>query len=1363
MSMTESQAADEPVLVAALGASAGGLEALEDFFDHMQPDTGVSFLVAQHLDPNRESIGPDLLGQHTSMPVRQAVDGDILRPDHVYVAPPDAWMTLGQGTLHMEPRQGRGSPTVVDRLFRSMAADAGPAAVAILLSGAGSDGAIGIGWVREAGGLAMVQDPATARFDSMPRHGITIGRVADILPPAGLAARVAEYAEQVRRGESETSTGSYGDSGAAIERIVTLLLGSTGHDFSLYKPATLLRRVARRAKRRSCAGLDQYAELLEDDPREIQVLFEDLLIGVTSFFRDPEAFDTIRRQVIPRIVDERDAGGSIRVWVAGCGTGQEAYSLAMLFREALADRTEAPALKIFATDANENALAVARRGHYPQGIVEEVPADLMKRYFRSEESEKRVTEELREACIFARHDLLSDPPFSSLDLISCRNVLIYLRQEAQDRLLPLFHYALKPGGTLFLGSSEGVTGHARLFREIQDGHHLFQRRDTAVRLPQAFPGHRIASRPGTSRLPAGGQPGPRPERTSARATYTEELEHLLLSKYTPPCVIVDEDRTIIYIHGRTGEFLEPSPGRPSDDLMAMARVGLRPQLRSAMVEAVRTKETVMREGVSLGARGSWDRVDLTVHPLRESHGAGDLYLVLFQKRAGWEVRREAGEAGEATAGPEGDGADTDRIIEELERELTETRRQLLASLREQESANEELRAANEELTSMNEELQSSNEELQTADEETQSVNEELETVNTELNQRVLELKQALSDLDNLFASNEIATIFLNRQLRIQRFTPAATSIFRLQEADIGRPLSDITSRIVAYGDDMANEVAGVLDTLEPLQREIRVDHEGAWYDMRIHPYRTIDDEMEGVVLTFVDITEIKRLEQVRSRLGAIVEGMHDAVVGHDLNGLITSWNEAARHLFGYDPEEAIGRDLSLIVPADHTHEVDAALAEVLRGGWTSPVETVLKTREDQRVHVSINLSPIRDHAGRVVEIAQTARDISARVEAEQTARDADLRKNEFLTMLGHELRNPLGTIRNSVEFLARRAATVPELDEEDREPLDVLVRQVGYMANLVNDLTDAARMSNGRFDLHEERMDLAAIVREGLADYRGWAEDLGVTLEGQVPDEALWIEGDRTRLAQVLGNLIQNACKYSLEKGVVSVAIRREERWALVSVRDRGPGLEADEIERIFDLFDRGSRSLDASSGPGGLGVGLPVARRLVELHGGSLWAASPGRGQGSTFTFRVPLADEHASTTSRPGPDAGAAPSPRRVLVVEDDRDAADSMRRLLVLMGHEVRVAYTADAARQLILDEPPDVVLCDIHLSGELDGYELARALRGEPRSAAVRLVALTGFGRDIDREQAREAGFDQHLTKPVTADDLERALGGRESAD
>jgi two-component system CheB/CheR fusion protein len=1357
-----SEPLDGPVLVAALGASAGGLEALEDFFDHMPTDSGVAFVVIQHLDRSRESIGPELLGGHTRMPVRQAEEGDVLLADHVYVTPPDAWMTVREGTLHLERPEAHGPPTVVDRFFRSLAEDQGRRAVAILLSGAGSDGAVGIGRVREAGGLAMVQDPVTARFDSMPRHGITSARVTDVLPPAGLATRLAEHAERVGAGRAEPGPRSLDLSEAAFDRVATVLQRETGHDFSRYKSATILRRLTRRIQLRRCAGLDEYLTLIADDPEEAHALYEDLLIGVTDFFRDPEVFRALREREIPRIVEEHGPGRPIRIWVPGCGTGQETYSLAMLFAEAMRDRPEPPPVKIFATDVNESALAVARRAAYPQGIAEEVPPELLERYFRAENGELRIADEIREECIFATHDLLFDPPFSDLDLISCRNLFIYFRPEAQNRLVPLFHFALRPGGVLLLGPSERVTGHESLFREVEGGHQIFRRREPTGALSTPFTLRRTGVSTRGSRSPAGERSRHTVGSPAGAEGRVRELERVLLNEFTPPCVMVDDDHRIVHYQGRTGNYLEPASGRPSDALLDMARPGLRHHLRTALTEAAATGETVVRPGVMVETAEGWEHVDITVRPVKRDGDGANLYLVLFQAGAAPAQARTPGGSGPAAgSAEEGGEARENRVIEELELELHDMRDQLQATILEVETANEELRAANEELISMNEELQSSNEELQTAEEEAQSVNEELVTVNAELNQKIGQLKEVHSDLDNLFRSTQIATIFLDDRLNIRRFTPAAMEIFRLKDSDAGRPIRDITSRIVGRPDLVLSDVRRVLDTLEPVEREVWADEGGECYSMRIFPYRTVDDVIDGVALTFVNITRVKQLEHEKGRLAAIVEGMHDAVVGRRPDGTITSWNEGASRLFGYAPEEILGRSFSLLVPEDREEETRVAVEEVLRGDWTAPIETTRLTRAGERMDVSVNLAPIRDREGEVVAISETARDITARIVAERAVREAERRKDEFLTMLGHELRNPLGTIRSSVDILMRTGSA--ERGAEEAELVEILDRQVGYLAALVDDLTDAARLTSGRFSLRLEPVDLWELVRKSAEDYRGFAERSGVELEADVPGGSLWLEADRTRLAQVLGNLLQNACKYAPAGVRIVLEARREDGAVVVSVRDEGPGLEEDELEGIFGLFERGSRSRSVPPGEAGLGLGLPVARRLVELHGGTLRAASEGVGRGSTFTIRLPLTRTLTPESGAPRPGrAGAAGAagdgapPRRVLVVEDNQDVAHTLERLLRTMGHEVFVAYEARSALALARDERPEVLLCDISLPGDMDGYGVARVLRGDPDTAGIRLVAVTGYGRDVDRDRAREAGFDEHLTKPVTADSLDRVL-------
>ncbi|HSR41429.1 MAG TPA: PAS domain-containing protein, partial [Longimicrobiales bacterium] len=665
------------------------------------------------------------------------------------------------------------------------------------------------------------------------------------------------------------------------------------------------------------------------------------------------------------------------------------------------------------------------------------------------------------------------------------------------------------------------------------------------------------------------------------------------------------------------------------------------------------------------------------------------------------------------------------------------------------------RVANEELISMNEELQSSNEELQTAQEETQSINEELQTVNTELSQKMEQLKEAHADLDNLFRSTDIATIFLDGDLRIKRFTPPATDVFRLQEEDAGRRIGDITSRIVGDGPRLAEELHSVLDTLEPVEREIRAGDDHQWYVMRIFPYRTVEDVIDGVVLTFVDISDLKRLEHERTRLAAIVEGMHDAVVGHRPDGTITSWNEGAERLFGYEAGEAIGRDMSLIMPAEHDGEIESSVEQVLRGEWTKAEETVRRTRGGERLHVSVNLSPVRDETGRVVEISQTARDITGRILAERAVREGERRKDEFLAMLGHELRNPLGVIRNGIELLKQER--IPGEEGGDADPIQVLDRQVRYLMDLVDDFTDVTRLTMGHFDLRLETMDLAELVRKTVADHRRRAEEAGVALEADLPGRRLAVEGDRTRLAQVLGNLIRNACSYTPEGGHVLVQAREERGSAVVSVQDDGPGLEAEDLERIFELFQRGPDAISADED--GLGLGLPVAKKLMALHEGSLEAASEGDGRGATFTFRIPLIDEGAPERGLPRTESAEAPErapARRVLVVEDNLDAAHIFEQLLRIQGHEVTVAHDAASALDAVAEAPPDIVLCDINLRGEVDGYGLASALREIPELSGLRLVAVTGYGREADRIRALEAGFDAHLVKPVGADDLDRVL-------
>lgn len=663
---------------------------------------------------------------------------------------------------------------------------------------------------------------------------------------------------------------------------------------------------------------------------------------------------------------------------------------------------------------------------------------------------------------------------------------------------------------------------------------------------------------------------------------------------------------------------------------------------------------------------------------------------------------------------------------------------------------------------MNEELQTANEELQTSREEARAANEELQTVNEELNSKIEELKRTHSDLENLLRSTQIATVFVDRQMRIRRFTPAATSIFRLEQRDRGRSLADITSRLeLPEGLDLIDEMEDVLETLRPTEREVRVPGDEKWYSMRIMPYRTVDDRIEGIVLTFTDVTKLKKLQLARSKLIAVMEGMPDAIVGRDRSGMITSWNEGARRMFGYTEEEALGRNIDMLVPEDLRDDLERHHRQAAEGSWTEPVDTRRVRKNGEEIDVSVNFSCVKDEAGAVVEIAGIVRDITERVEAKKEVERANERQTEFMAMLSHELRNPLAPMRHAIDLLTGREED-PEVHARAREILD---RQIGYLSRLVDDLTEVARISAGTPSLERASVDLVEIVRNVVRDYGSLADDFEAELDADLPEARVPVSGDEVRLSQVLGNLLDNAFTHTPAGGRVEIRLFTEDETAVVTVEDEGPGLSADQLEEVFEPFHQ-ARETGTQAGDG-LGLGLTVARRLVEMHGGTLTAESGDTG--SIFRFRLPLDSEDGAAPAPSGEEDRSRAADddevvgehdgtlaRRVLIVEDYEDAAETMAMTLRSFGCDVEIVHDAAGGVSAAGEYRPDVVLCDIGLPGDRDGYDLARSIRSDLDLGGVRLVAITGFGSDLDRERADEAGFDAHLTKPIDADELLEAV-------
>lgn len=878
-------------LIVGIGASAGGLEAMEEFFRHMPPSSEMAFVVVSHQHAGHVSFLPSLLSKCTTMPVAEATDGMRAEARHVYLAPGGANLAILHGTLHlMEPDSQERVPLPIDYFFRSLADDQKRAAVGIVFSGTGTDGTVGLRAIKAESGMTIAQDPQAAKYQSMPRSAIAAG-VVDVVRPAGqMADPLLAYARSLAK---PAVTLPEHDASQVLQKIFLLLRDRTGNDFSLYKENTIQRRIERRMNVHQIEDLRQYLRFVQANPSELDALFQELLIGVTSFFRDLQAYEALLQKGLPDLVEGKPEGASLRVWVAGCSTGEEAYSLAILLREYLTRRKLRLTVQIFASDLDGRAIDTARAGLYPVGIAGDMTPERLQRFFTKEDSSYRVKKEIRDMVVFATHNVLTDAPFTKLDLLSCRNLLIYLEAKAQQKLLPLFHYALKPDGILFLGSSETIGGFERLFAVIDRKWRLFRR--TAE--PGTFP--RL------DRIPAGltrmDVESPGDEGLSTRAirpaSIPEQIQRLLVVRYAPAAVIVNDRGEVVYIHGHTGAYLEPAPGPPNHHLLEMAREGLRHELATALHLAAGREQAVVRRGVQVAAEGERILVNLTVQRLTEPEALQGLLLITFdQARPAKTAARTSAAVPAAVAQKKGEAG--------LRQELAYTKQRLQRTIEELQTSNEELKSSNEELQSTNEELQSTNEELETAKEELQSLNEELVTVNAELQGKLDTLGEVNDDLQNLLNSTEVATIFLDNELRIKRFTSEARRVSNLITIDVGRPLSDIVSKL-AY-DRLLQDAQDVLHTLVVTEREVQA-LDGSWFFMRILPYRTARNTIEGLVLTFIDITKVKEAEKfllaAQGFAASIVETVREPLLVLDDLLRVVSANRSFYQMFQVTPRE----------------------------------------------------------------------------------------------------------------------------------------------------------------------------------------------------------------------------------------------------------------------------------------------------------------------------------------------------------------------------------------------------------------------------------------------------------------------------
>jgi two-component system CheB/CheR fusion protein len=1326
----------------------------------MPIDSGMAFVVVLHLSPEHESHLDSVLQIVTEIPVTQVNETVTVTPNHIYVIPPSKHLVMVDGEIRrVEPDKIPGRRVPIDLFFRTLAEAYGKNAISIILSGTGTDGTLGLKRIKEEGGICIVQDPAEAEYDGMPRSAINTGLVDLILPIAEMPQRLLN----IKRGAEKLKLPAVEDDklppdldAETLGEILTLVRVRTGHDFSSYKQPTMLRRIARRLHVHGLENLQDYLEVLREQPEEAKALLGDLLISVTNFFRDKEAFAALENVVIPRLFAGKTADDYVRVWCVACATGEEAYSVAILLAEFASKIADPPKIQVFASDINEKAIAIARECRYDETISIDVSPERLRRFFTKEVNYYRVKKEIRDLMLFTPHNILRDVPFSRQDLITCRNLLIYLNRETQEKVLETFHFALQQDGYLFLSLSETAESVPALFTIVDKEQRIYKARS-------GIKSHRLPALPLEDRWQI---KLPKVSHAKREESFSvPELYHKLVDRVSPPNILINENYDILHISEKATRFLQVISGEPTRNLGKLAHSSLGPDLLAALFAAKQDKVIVESGRIRMNFDGVKHFVTITVYPIDAPEAARGFFLVVFAASKDEDAFTEVGQPIlDASAI---DARDT--VNRHLEEDLQNTKERLRLTIESSESSAEELKASNEELQAINEELRSTTEELQTSKEEMQSVNEELKTVNHELKDKIDEVTRSSSDLQNLIASTDIGTIFLDRALQIKLYTPPTHKLFNIIASDIGRPLEHITHKLDYK--NLLEEANAVLETLQAIEREVRGE-DGKWYLTRFAPYRTMDDRIDGVVMTFVDITKRKNAEdellkatrQIAHQARVFettLSSITDFAYSFDREGRFTFANKPMLDLWGLKLVDVIGKNFFDL-------DYPKALAEKLQQQIQQVFQTKRKVRDETSFTSPRGVSGYYEHIfspvfaddGTVELVVGSTRDVTERRQMEETLKDNDRRKDEFLATLAHELRNPLAPIRSGLEIIQR--------NDYDRlaigQVVNIVERQTDQIVRLVDDLLDISRISQGTIKLKKAKVELKTAIELALDTSREVIESSGHRFTISLPKEPIYIDGDLTRLAQIFLNLLNNAAKYSPPESEIWLTVKPEPDDVVISVRDEGIGIPGEMLAKVFEMFIRIQKPSEQARG--GLGIGLSVVKKLVELHGGTVTAFSAGEGKGSEFIVRLPLwrkAAAIAESSKRlsekeitqnailktSGKADNEAANGKQILVVDDNADAMKMIEVLLSLEGHKVRTALDGETAIEIAKEFQPDVCLCDIGLP-VMDGYEVARQLRKIIPQAL--LISLSGWGREKDREHSREAGFDYHLVKPVQVEDV-----------
>ena len=1196
--------------IVGVGASAGGLEAFTKLLSHLPDHPGMALVFVQHLAPQHESALSGLLARTTKTPVSEVKDDMPVERDRVYVIPPNTNMAIQKGRLYLVPRTPDAQHLPIDHFLRSLAEDLGSRAIGVILSGTASDGTLGLQAVKAEGGITFAQDTKSAKYGDMPRNAVASGCVDFVLSPEGIARelmRIAHhpYLLQARSAEEGVELPAGGEQ--ELGKIFVLLRAASGVDFTNYKHTTIKRRIKRRMVLHKLQELKDYVTFLEDNRGELDALYQDILIHVTGFFRDSQVFEALKTRVFPSLMKGRRQSMPIRIWVPGCSTGEEAYSIAMVLMEFLGDSANTQEVQFFATDISETSLERARSGLYLENVAAEVSQERLRRFFVKTPRGYQVIKSIRDVIVFARQDIAKDPPFSRLDLISCRNLLIYLGAPLQKKVIPVFHYALKPTGFLLLGTSETIGPFADHFTLIDKKNKIYAKKPTALR-PAAFarPEHEADREAARRVFPAPGS-----------FDVQKEAERVLLAKFAPAGVIVNSDLEIMQFRGHTGPYLEATPGLASLNLSKMAREGMLVDLRGALQKAKKTDAPIKKHGVEVRTNGGTHEVDLEVIPLRGPTPGERYYLVLFQEsKPDVEVvpPRGAGKVGK-TGRPAERAAR--RQVGLLKHELAQTKSTLQSVIEEQDTTNEELKSANEEILSSNEELQSTNEELETAKEELQSTNEELITVNEELQNRNLELSIAHSDMLNLLASVNIPVLMLGNDLRVRSFTPPAEKLLNLIHTDVGRPISEIKPNFTLPR--MEELIIEAVDAVTVQEVEVQ-DNQNRWYSMRIRPYRTSENKLDGVVVTWVDVTELKTsLERSEERFRLLVDTVQDyAIIMLDPEGRVTSWNAGAKRINGYDASEIVGQHFSRFFTEEEIRdgkpqrelETAARDGRVEDEGW--------RVRKDGSTFwANAIVRALREPGERLLGFVKVVRDITDRMLAQRKLQESETSLRELslnLLSVQDEERRRIGRdLHDSVsQYLASLKLKLDLLQPKLKSGGQArLVKEVEDCAHVAEDaLREIRTVSHLLYPPMLDEMGLAHAV-QWYVD--GFAQRSGIETTTELVDGVPRLP-QQTELAlyRVLQESLTNVHRHSGSK-TAHVRIGVKDRSLVLEVSDEGQGMPR---ERTTE--------------PAQWGVGLRGMHERIRQLGGSLALDSTDAGTTVRASIPLPQAPESPSKVKK-------------------------------------------------------------------------------------------------------------------------------------